>query len=40
MRTAVTPDPDVERLIRDAMRDGAISVKEALNEAARIGLGG
>ena len=38
MRTTVTLDPDVERLIRDAMRERAISFKEALNEAARIGL--
>ena len=40
MRTTVTLDPDVERLIRDAMRERAIPFKEALNEAARIGLGG
>jgi len=40
MRTTVTLDPDVERLIRDAMRERAISIKEALNDAARIGLGG
>ena len=39
MRTTVTLDPDVERLLRDAMRERAISFKEALNEAARIGLG-
>ena len=38
MRTTVTLDPDVERLIRDAMRERAISFKEALNEAARNGL--
>lgn len=38
MRTTVTLDPDVERLIRDAMRDRGISFKEALNEAARSGL--
>jgi hypothetical protein len=38
MRTTVTLDPDVERLIRDAMKERAISFKEALNEAARIGL--
>jgi hypothetical protein len=37
MRTTVTLDPDVERLLRDAMRERAISFKEALNEAARIG---
>jgi hypothetical protein len=40
MRTTVTLDPDVERLIRDAMRERAISFKEALNEAARTGLSG
>ena len=40
MRTTVTLDPDVERLIRDAMRERAISFKQALNEAARIGLCG
>ena len=38
MRTTVTLDPDVERLIRDAMRDRDISFKKALNEAVRIGL--
>ena len=40
MRTTVTLDPDVEKLIRDAMKKRAISFKEALNEAVRIGLGG
>jgi hypothetical protein len=40
MRTTVTLDPDVERLIRDAMRERAISFKQALNEAVRIGLCG
>jgi hypothetical protein len=40
MRTTVTLDPDVERLIRDAMRERGISFKEALNEAARVGLRG
>jgi len=38
MRTTVTLDPDVERLIKDAMRERGISFKEALNEAARGGL--
>jgi len=38
MRTTVTLDPDVERLIHDAMKSRGISFKEALNEAARIGL--
>jgi hypothetical protein len=38
MRTTVTLDPDVERLIRDSMRERGISFKAALNEAARAGL--
>ena len=38
MRTTVTLDPDVERLIRDAMRERGISFKKALNDAARTGL--
>lgn len=40
MRTTVTLDADVERLIRDTMRDRGVSFKEALNEAARNGLCG
>jgi len=40
MRTTVTLDSDVERLIKDAMRERGISFKEALNEAARLGLRG
>ena len=38
MRTTVTLDPDVERLIRNAMRERGVSFKAALNEAARKGL--
>lgn len=38
MRTTVTLDPDVERLIRSAMRERGLSFKEALNEAVRTGL--
>lgn len=38
MRTTVTLDPDVERLLREAMRERGISFKQALNEAARTGL--
>ena len=34
----MTLDPDVERLIREAMRERGISFKVALNEAARKGL--
>jgi hypothetical protein len=40
MRTTVTLDPDVERMIRDAMKERSLSFKEALTEAARIGLRG
>jgi hypothetical protein len=40
MRTTVTLDPDVEKLIRDAMKERDLSFKEALNEAARLGLSG
>jgi hypothetical protein len=35
MRTRVTLDSDVEKLIRDAMRERAIPFKQALNEAVR-----
>ncbi len=38
MRTTVTLDPDVERLIRTAMRERGTSFKEALNQAVREGL--
>jgi hypothetical protein len=38
MRTTVTLDPDVEKLIRDSMRERGVSFKKALNEAARTGL--
>ena len=38
MRTTVTLDPDVEQLLRVAMRERCISFKEALNQAARDGL--
>jgi hypothetical protein len=37
MRTTVTLDPDVEALIRGAMRDRGLTFKEALNEAVRAG---
>jgi len=40
VRTTVTLDPDVERLLRTAMRERGVSFKEALNEAARSGLSG
>lgn len=38
MRTTVTLDPDVEALIRTAMRERGISFKEAVNSAVRAGL--
>lgn len=38
MRTTVTLDPDVERLIRKTVKERGISFKEALNQAARTGL--
>jgi hypothetical protein len=38
MRTTVTLDPDVEALIRAAMRERGLSFKEALNSALRAGL--
>lgn len=39
MRTTVTLDPDVEALLKEAMRERSISFKEALNTAVRAGLG-
>ena len=38
MRTTVTLDADVERLLRDSMRQRGLSFKQALNEAVRAGL--
>lgn len=38
MRTTVTLDPDVEVLLRNAMRERGLSFKEALNQAIRAGL--
>lgn len=38
MRTTVTLDPDVERMLRTAMRERGVSFKEALNLAVRAGL--
>ena len=40
MRTTVTLDPEVEHLLREAMRRGHKSFKQALNEAVRRGLKG
>ena len=38
VRTTVTLDPDVQALIRTAMKERGISFKEALNSAVRAGL--
>ena len=38
MRTTVTLDPDVEALLKRAMRKRGISFKAALNQAIREGL--
>ena len=38
MRTTVTLEPDVQALIRTAMKQRGISFKEALNSAIRAGL--
>ena len=38
MRTTVTLDPDVEGLVREAMRREGTSFKSALNDAIRRGL--
>lgn len=40
MRTTVTLDEDVERLLRDAMHRDRRSFKESLNQALRAGLQG
>ena len=39
MRTTVTLDRDVERMLRDAMHRSRTSFKNALNAAIRAGLG-
>jgi hypothetical protein len=38
MRTTITLEPDVQALLRTAMKERGISFKEALNSAVRIGL--
>jgi hypothetical protein len=35
VRTTVTLDPDVDAIIRSAMRERGVSFKEALNDAVR-----
>jgi hypothetical protein len=39
MRTTVTLDPDVEVLVKSAMRERDASFKQVLNDALRQGLG-
>jgi hypothetical protein len=38
MRTTVTLDPDVQSLLKRAMRERDLSFKQALNDAVRSGL--
>ncbi len=38
MRTTITLEPDVQALIRTAMKERGISFKDALNSAVRAGL--
>jgi hypothetical protein len=38
MRTAVTLDPDVEKMLRTSVRERGVSFKQVLNEAIRAGL--
>jgi len=38
VRTTITLDPDVDALIRRAMKERGLSFKEALNSALRAGL--
>ncbi len=40
MRTTVTIEPDVEKMLRHAIRERGVSFKLVLNEAIRAGLTG
>ena len=40
MRTTLTLEKDVERMLREAMHESRKSFKETLNAAVRAGLGG
>ena len=40
MRTTVTIDPDVEALLKKAMRERGVPFKQVLNDAVRDGLRG
>lgn len=39
MRTTITLEPDVEVLLKQAMRERGITFKDAVNQAVRTGLG-
>jgi hypothetical protein len=39
VRTTVTLDPDVERLIKQAVQERGVSFKQALNDSIRAGAG-
>lgn len=39
MRTTVTLDPDVDALVKRAMRERGLTFKDAVNEAIRSGIG-
>jgi hypothetical protein len=39
MRTTITLDPDVEALLKQAMRERGLTFKDAVNQAVRDGLG-
>jgi len=38
MRTTITLEPDVDALVRKAMRERGITFRQAINEAIRTGL--
>lgn len=38
MRTTITLDPDVERLVKEAMHRRRVSFKQVINDALRVGL--
>lgn len=38
MRTTITLDPDVEALLKQAMREHGLTFKDAVNQAVRTGL--
>lgn len=40
MRTTVTLEPDVEALVKRAMRERGLTFKQAVNEAIRTGMAG